>query len=69
MSRVELISPEGLRIDGRRQTEMRNYFARIGTIGQADGSAYLEMGHTKVLAACYGPKEVRNLNIDYIVIA
>ena len=31
----------------------------LGIFQQADGSAYLEQGNTKVLAAVYGPHEVR----------
>ena len=30
----------------------------LGIFAQADGSAYLEQGNTKVLAAVYGPHEV-----------
>ena len=30
-----------------------------GTLAPQDGSAYLEQGNTKVLAAVYGPHEVR----------
>lgn len=58
-SRIELISPEGLRIDGRRAPELRKIKCQIGVLSsQADGSAYLEMGNTKVLVAVYGPHEV-----------
>jgi len=31
----------------------------LQVFSQADGSAYLEMGNTKVLVAVYGPHEVR----------
>jgi hypothetical protein len=51
----------GLRVDGRRANELRKISAKLGVLGQADGSAYLEMGNTKVLAAVYGPHEVRFL--------
>ena len=30
----------------------------MGVFGQADGSAYLEQGNTKVLAAVYGPHDM-----------
>ena len=30
----------------------------MGVFGQADGSAYLEQGNTKVLAAVYGPHDI-----------
>lgn len=32
--------------------------ARADVLAQADGSAYLEQGNTKVIAAVYGPREV-----------
>lgn len=54
------MSPEGLRLDGRRPTEMRQLRAEIGNIAKADGSAVFEMGNTKVIAAVYGPREVQN---------
>jgi len=49
----------GLRTDGRRPNELRRIQARMGPLREADGSAYLEMGNTKVIAAVYGPREVR----------
>jgi len=55
---MEFISPEGLRIDGRRVNELRKIRGQVGVFGEADGSAYLEMGNTKALAVVYGPREV-----------
>ncbi|TXG59153.1 hypothetical protein EZV62_016982 [Acer yangbiense] len=60
LSEMEFVSPEGLRLDGRRPTEMRQLRAEIGVISKADGSAMFEMGNTKVIAAVYGPREVQN---------
>ncbi|KAF9358149.1 Exosome complex component RRP41 [Mortierella sp. NVP85] len=60
MSRIELLSPEGLRIDGRRPAELRRITSTTSVLSQADGSAYLEHGNTKVLAAVYGPGEARH---------
>ena len=57
MSGYELLSDQGLRSDGRRAGELRRIRCRQGVFGQADGSAYLEQGNTKVLAAVYGPHE------------
>ncbi|KAJ4728436.1 Exosome complex component RRP41 [Melia azedarach] len=57
---MEYVSPEGLRLDGRRPTEMRQLRAEIGAVAKADGSAVFEMGNTKVIAAVYGPREVQN---------
>ncbi|KAK4266943.1 hypothetical protein QN277_023800 [Acacia crassicarpa] len=57
---MEFVSPEGLRLDGRRPMEMRQIRAEIGAVAKADGSATFEMGNTKVVAAVYGPREVQN---------
>ena len=48
----------GLRADGRRPLELRQIRVRLGVFRQADGSAYLEQGKTKVLATVYGPHQV-----------
>lgn len=55
----ELISKIGLRLDGRRAGELRRVRCKLGVFSEPDGSAYLEQGLTKVLAAVYGPHEVR----------
>ena len=57
---LEILSPEGLRLDGRRPHELRKIICRMGVFKQADGSAYIEMGNTKALATVYGPHEVTN---------
>ncbi|XP_066139969.1 exosome complex component RRP41 [Euwallacea fornicatus] len=56
----ELISRIGLRLDGRRANELRRIRCKMGVFSQPDGSAYIEQGLTKVLAAVYGPHQVRN---------
>lgn len=56
---VEYISLDGLRVDGRRAGEVRRIRSGLGTLSRADGSAYYEQGHTRVLAAVYGPRETR----------
>ena len=48
----------GLRIDGRRPKEIRHLKTRFGLFTKVDGSAYIEMGNTKVIACVYGPREV-----------
>eukprot|EP00614_Pseudopedinella_elastica_P023602 CAMPEP_0172637212 /NCGR_PEP_ID=MMETSP1068-20121228/207838_1 /TAXON_ID=35684 /ORGANISM="Pseudopedinella elastica, Strain CCMP716" /LENGTH=230 /DNA_ID=CAMNT_0013449803 /DNA_START=5 /DNA_END=694 /DNA_ORIENTATION=+ len=50
----------GLRIDGRRAGEMRQIQIKLGLGGNHDGSAYLEMGQTRVMAQVFGPHEVDN---------
>lgn len=46
-----------LRVDGRRWNELRRMHAQIRTQDAADGSSYLEMGHTKVMCVVTGPSE------------
>ncbi len=45
---MEFVSPEGLRLDGRRPKELRALRCQLGPLPQADGSALFEMGNTKV---------------------
>ncbi|EIE24670.1 ribosomal protein S5 domain 2-like protein [Coccomyxa subellipsoidea C-169] len=57
---MEFVSPEGLRLDGRRPKELRALRCQLGPLPQADGSALFEMGNTKVIATAYGPKVADN---------
>lgn len=57
MARTDIISPEGLRIDGRRPLEVRRHTFTPSILNSADGSAMVEQGKTKVLACVYGPRE------------
>ena len=54
----EVLSPEGLRVDGRRPGEVRRLRCQLSAEPKADGSAYLEQGNTKVLVTVTGPHEV-----------
>ncbi len=56
-SSVKLIGEDGLRHDGRRPDEHRPVRMEVGVLSNADGSALVEYGRTKVLAAVYGPRE------------
>ncbi len=53
-----LISPEGLRLDGRRPDELRPIELKVGVLKQADGSASIKQGKTYIIAAAYGPREL-----------
>ena len=53
-----LIDEEGRRLDGRGPADLRPVHIEVDVLANADGSAYVEQGNTKVLAAVYGPKEV-----------
>lgn len=58
MSRLELFSPEGLRVDGRRFNEIRSFDCSINTHPHSsDGSAYISQGNTKVLCLVRGPSD------------
>ena len=54
----KLIDENDVRIDGRKLNELRPVKIEVGVLGNADGSAYIEQGKNKILAAVYGPKEV-----------
>jgi len=54
---LELLNDEGFRVDGRKFNELRRIRCNLGVFQQADGSAYIEQGNTKILAAIYGPHE------------
>lgn len=54
----KLIDKKGLRLDGRKPEELRPVKLEVGVIPNADGSAYIEHGKNKILAAVYGPREV-----------
>ena len=57
MAALELLSDQGYRMDGRKPHELRRIQCNLSVFMQADGSAYIEQGNTKVLAAIYGPHE------------
>lgn len=54
----------GLREDGRRVGELRHLSVKLGLKGAHDGSAYFEMGQTRVLAQVVGPHEVSSRRLE-----
>ncbi len=54
----KLIDKKGLRLDGRKPDELRPLKMEVGVISNANGSAYIEWGKNKIIAAVYGPREV-----------
>jgi len=54
----KLIDKKGLRLDGRKPDELRKIKIEVGVLSNADGSAYIEQGKNKILAAVYGPREL-----------
>ena len=57
-SKPVLIREDGTRVDGRKPDELRPVRITVGVLKNANGSALVEYGGTKVLAAVYGPREV-----------
>lgn len=53
----KLINKKGIRTDGRKLDELKPIKIQVDVLANADGSAYVEQGKTKVLAAVYGPHE------------
>ena len=54
----KLIDAKGKRLDGRKWDDLRPIKLQVGLMKNADGSAYIEWGKNKIMAAVYGPKEV-----------
>ena len=54
----KLINKKGLRLDGRKTDELRPLKIEVGILSNADGSAYIEHGKNKILAAAFGPREM-----------
>lgn len=59
-----ILSPEGLRADGRRSGELRRLKASLGSVTGADGSCAISHGNTALEAAVYGPQEVPYIALD-----
>ncbi|KAF4650185.1 Exosome complex component RRP41 [Perkinsus chesapeaki] len=57
--RQEFLTYEGLRLDGRRPNEIRYLTLKIGDAPNADGSATLQQGLTKVVAHVFGPRPLQ----------
>jgi exosome complex component RRP41 len=54
----KLIDKKGIRLDGRKADELRPLKLEVGVLSNADGSAYIEHGKNKILAAVFGPREM-----------
>lgn len=55
---ITLLDQSGKRHDGRQFGDVRPIFLKTGVVSQAKGSAYIEMGNTKVVCSVYGPREI-----------
>ncbi|PTD93840.1 exosome complex exonuclease Rrp41 [archaeon SCG-AAA382B04] len=54
----QFIDDQSKRIDGREINELREVNIEVGVLERADGSAYIELGDNKIIAAVYGPREL-----------
>lgn len=57
MSRKSLLALTGLRVDGRREGELRHVSMRFGEEEAGSGVAYYQQGNTHVCAVVTGPRE------------
>ncbi|MFQ3308296.1 MAG: exosome complex component RRP41 [Candidatus Nanohaloarchaea archaeon] len=55
---IEWFDDEGKRIDGREKDEMRETTMEAGVLAEADGSAMVEVGNTRVVASVFGPQDL-----------
>ncbi len=53
-----------IRLDGRKNDELRPITAKVGIIKSANGSAYFKIGKTEVYAAVYGPRFIPKVIAD-----
>lgn len=54
----QLIMKDGKRTSGRTLNDIRDLKITCGVLKQANGSALIEWGNNRIIAAVYGPKEV-----------
>jgi len=61
---LKLIDENGRRIDGRKKYELRPIKMKVGVLKNANGSAYIEWGRNKIIAAVYGPRELHSKHLQ-----
>ncbi|MFB6143843.1 MAG: exosome complex exonuclease Rrp41 [Candidatus Nanohaloarchaea archaeon] len=55
---VEFFDEDGKRVDGRNPGDLRETSMEVGVLDEADGSAMVETGNTRVIASVFGPQEL-----------
>lgn len=55
---IEFFDEDGNRVDGRKPDEYRETKMEVGVLEEADGSAMVETGNTRVIASVFGPQEL-----------
>lgn len=61
---MRLIDENGLRVDGRRPDEIRKLRMEVGVLEKTDGSAYVELGGTRIYAGVIGPREAHPKHLE-----
>lgn len=52
-----VLCSDSTRHDGRSMEAIRPVFVKCGTVAQANGSVFFEVGRTKLVCSVYGPRE------------
>lgn len=55
---MEFIDEDGNRLDGRKRDELRETSMEVDVLENAEGSARVETGNTRVVASVFGPQEL-----------
>jgi exosome complex component RRP41 len=55
---IEWFDEDGNRVDGRKADELRETNMEVGVLDEADGSAMVEIGNTRVIASVFGPQDL-----------
>lgn len=55
---VEWVDENGERVDGREVDDLRETEMEVGVLEEADGSAMVEVGNTRVVASVFGPQDL-----------
>ncbi|MCS7109869.1 MAG: exosome complex exonuclease Rrp41 [Candidatus Caldarchaeum sp.] len=61
---MKLINENGLRMDGRRPDQLRKLRLEVGVLEKTDGSAYVELGGTRIYAGVIGPREAHPKHLE-----
>ncbi|XP_062559120.1 exosome complex component MTR3-like [Armigeres subalbatus] len=59
---ADVFDSSGQRKCGRKDNESRKYFMKLGVVSTAKGSAYVELGNTKVIVSVFDPREIPKQN-------
>ena len=61
---VEWVNEQGERVDGRQVDELRETKMEVDVLEEADGSAMVEVGNTRVIASVFGPQDLHPAHLQ-----